>query len=84
MVGVESLAGNHPLAVHEDVVGDVIDVRMAGDVLLLPIVNLQLAEHLRGAFELVRFEVLFAHDQHVMLGKGAIENGAGFGVDRLR
>jgi hypothetical protein len=56
---------------------------MARDVLLLPIVNLQLAEHLRGGLELLRIEVLLAHDQHVMLGKGAIEHGADFGVYRL-
>ena len=54
MIGVERLARNHALAVHEDVVGDVIDVGMAGDVLLFLVVDLQLAEHLRGGLELDR------------------------------
>ncbi len=58
MIGVERFARNHALAVHEDVVGDIIDVGMAGNVLLFPVVNLQLAEHLRGGFELARIEVL--------------------------
>ena len=53
MVGVEGLARNHALAVHDDIVGDVIHVGMAGDVLLLPVVNLQLAEHLCGALNSV-------------------------------
>ena len=78
VVGVKGLARNHALAVHDDVVGDVIDVGMAGDVLLLLVVDLQLAEHLRRSLELLRVEVLVAHDQDVMLGEGVIERGAGF------
>ena len=60
------------------VVGDVIDVGVAGDVLLFLVVKLQLTEQLRRSLELLRVEVLVAHDQDVMLGEGAIERGAGF------
>ena len=35
MVGMEGLAGDDALAVEELVVGDVVDVRVAGDVVLL-------------------------------------------------
>ena len=49
VVGVEGLARNDALAVHDLVVGDVVDVRVAGDVVFLLVVLLQLAEHLRRA-----------------------------------
>ena len=54
MIGVEGLARDDALAVHDLVVGDGVDVGVAGDVVLLLVVRLQLAEHLSGGFELVR------------------------------
>ena len=83
VVGVECLARDDAPAVHELVVGDVRHVGMAGNVVLLLVVRLQLAEQLHGVLEVFRREMLVAHDQHVMLGEGAIERGAGFGIDRL-
>ena len=54
MIGVEGLTRDDALAVHDLVVGDGVDVGVAGDVVLLLIVRLQLVEHLSGGFELVR------------------------------
>ncbi len=56
---------------------------MAGDVALLLVVRLHLAEELHRGLELVRREVLVAHHQHVMLGEGAAQGGAVVRVDRL-
>jgi hypothetical protein len=53
-------------------------------VVLLLVVLLQFAKHLRGGFELIWREVLVAHDQHMMLGKGATQEGASIRVDRPR
>ena len=83
MVGVERLAGNDAPAVHELVVGNVGHVGVTGNVVLFLVVRLQLAEQLHRVLELFRREMLVAHDQHMMLGKGAIELSAGFGIDRL-
>ena len=44
VVGVERLARDDALAVHDLVVGDVVHVGMAGDVALLLVVRLKLAE----------------------------------------
>ena len=49
MVGVECLTRNDPLAVHDLIVGDVVNVGMARNVLLLPVVNLQFAKQFREA-----------------------------------
>jgi hypothetical protein len=84
IVGVERLTRNNALAVHHLVIRDVEDVRMAGDVALLPLGRVKFAEDLRGNLELLRREVLVAHHQHVVLGKGTVELRAGFRVDRLR
>ena len=56
---------------------------MARDVALLFVVRKKLAEDPRRRHELIRGEVLVAHHQHVMIGEGAAESGAGVGVDRL-
>ena len=56
---------------------------MAGNVVFLLVVRLQLAEQLRRGLELVRHEMLVAHHQHVMRGEGLVQRGAGFDVDRL-
>src|ERR1700687_5929814 len=82
VVGVEGLARDGELAVHDHVVGDVIDVGVAGDVLLFLVMNLQLAEQPRRNLELVRIEMLVAHDQYMMFGAGLVPRGAGFAIDR--
>src|SRR5260370_37054047 len=84
MVGVEGLAGDDAPAVLDLVVGHVIDAGVAGHVALPLVVELNLAEDLRGGLELVRREVLLAHHQHMMFGEGAAQAGAGIGVDRRR
>ena len=43
----------------------------------------EFAKDLRGSNELRRGELLAADHQHVMLGKGAVQRSAGFGVDPL-
>src|SRR5262249_19785939 len=58
-------------------------VGVAGDVALLLVVRIKLAEQLSSDFELLWGEVLFAHHQNVTLGKGAAEGSARFNVDRL-
>ena len=73
---MECLARNDAPAVHELVVGYVRHVGVAGNVVLFLVVRLQLAEQLHRVLELFRREMLAAHDQHVMLGEGAIERGA--------
>ena len=49
VVGVEGLARDDAPAVHELVVGNVVHSGMAGDVALLLVVRLQVAEELHGA-----------------------------------
>jgi hypothetical protein len=83
VVGVERLTRDNALAVHDLIIGDVKHVGVAGDVALLLVVLVKLAEYLRSGLELLRGEVLVAHHQHVMLGEGMVESGAGFRVDRL-
>jgi len=61
MVGVERLARDDAPAVLDLVVGHVIDVGVAGDVALPLVMELNLAEELRGGLELVRRKVLLAH-----------------------
>jgi len=46
------------------------------------IVLKQFAKDLCGGNELRRRQLLAADHQHVMLGKGAVQRGAGFVVDR--
>jgi hypothetical protein len=46
---------------------------VAGDVVLLFVVLLKLAKHLRRLLELIGREMLVAHDQNVMLGEGTIK-----------
>ena len=50
---------------------------------LLFVMRQQLAEYSGGRHELLRGEVLVAHHQHMMIGEGASESGAGVRVDRL-
>jgi hypothetical protein len=84
VVGVERLARDDASPVHELVVGDIGDVRVPRDVVLLLVVRLQIAEQLHGGDELVGREMLVAHDQHVMVDERLVERGARLGVDRLR
>src|SRR5580658_6918863 len=83
VVGVERLARNDPLAVHDLVVGDVVDIRVAGDVVFLLVVLLQLAEHLGRGLELLGRKVLVADHQHVVGDEGTVERGVRVGVNRL-
>jgi hypothetical protein len=83
VVGVECLARDDALAVFDLVVGYVVHAGMARHVPLLLVVRLNLTEELGGGRELVRREVLVAHDQHVMLGEGAAQDGLVAGIDRL-
>ena len=46
------------------------------------IVLKQFAKDLGGGNELWRRQLLAADHQHVMLGKGAVQRGAGFVLDR--
>ena len=80
---MECLAGDDAPAVFDLVVGYVVHAGMARHVALLLVVRLNLTEELGGGRELVRREVLVAHDQHVMLGEGAAQDGLVAGIDRL-
>ena len=73
---MEALARDDALAIHDLVVGDVVDVRMARDMRLLLVVWLQLAEHLGGLLEAFGRQVLVANHQHVVVGKRTIQFGA--------
>jgi hypothetical protein len=84
VIGVEGLARDDAPTVHNLIVGDVIDAGIAGDVVLPLVMRLNLAKELHSGLELVRPEMLAAYHQYVMLDKGALEDGAGFGIDRLR
>src|SRR5207237_1176296 len=64
-------------------VRDIIDLRISQHVHFALVMLEQLAKDLRGGNELRRGEVLTADLQHVMLGKGAVQRGAGFRVDAL-
>ena len=80
---MERLARDDAFAVHDLVVGDVVDVGVAGDVTLFLVVRLKLAKQLCSRLELTWRELLVAHHQDVPLGKGADERGARFAIDRL-
>jgi hypothetical protein len=82
MIGLERFTRDNGLAVPDLVIGYMVHVGVAGDVMLRLVVPLELAEHLRGDLELIQREARVAHHQHVTLGKGAAEGGAGFGVER--
>ena len=83
VVGVECLAGDDAPAVLDLVVGYVVHAGMTRHVALLLVVRLNLTEELGRGRELVRREVLVAHDQHVMLDEGAAQDGTVGGIDRL-
>ena len=84
MVGVEGLARDHPPRAEKFLVGDVVHLRKAGDVQLLLVVRLELAEHLHRLLEIRRLVFLLADHQHMVLGPGAVERRLGLGIDRLR
>jgi hypothetical protein len=46
-------------------------------------VRLKFAEELNGGFELVRREMLIAHDQNMVFGESLIQSRAGLSIDRL-
>ena len=56
---------------------------MAGHVVLLLVVLLQCAEHLRRALELLGRIILVADHQDVVIDEGAVQRGVGGVVDRL-
>src|SRR5262245_45634509 len=82
MVSMECFARDNSLAVRDLLVGNVFQVRVAGDVALLLVVRLKLAEQPRGSLELLWREMLVAHHQHVTFDKGTIESSARLIVDR--
>jgi len=51
--------------------------------MLIPIVRLELAEYLRGRFELLRREALVTDDQHVMVDESPVQGLAVLRLDRL-
>jgi hypothetical protein len=83
VVGMERLTGDDSLAIHNLLVGDVLDIRVPGDVTLFLVMGMKLAEQPRSSLELVRREVLVPHDHDVMIGKAALEGNARLDVDRL-
>ena len=83
VIGVKRLAGDHPPIPEEFLVRHVIHLRVTGDVVILLVVRLQLAPDLHGGDEIGRFVFLVAHDQDMILRKGAVQGGAGFRIDRL-
>jgi hypothetical protein len=70
MVGVERFARDDAPAVLDLVVGNVVHAGMTGNVPLLLVMGLDLAEQLRRCLELVRRKVLVAHRQNMMFGEG--------------
>ena len=78
-----SRRGDDAPTVLDLVVGYVVHAGMARHVALLLVVRLNLTEQLRRGRELVRRKMLVAHDQHVMLDKGAAQDGLVSGIDRL-
>src|SRR5271156_3520917 len=75
VVGVDRLTRNDPLAVHDLVVGYVVDIRMAGDVVFLLVVLLQFAKHLGCRLELLGREILVADYKNVVGHERAVECG---------
>src|SRR5881227_4443971 len=51
--------------------------------MLLLVVRLELAEYLRGRFELLRREALVTDDQHVMVNESPVQGLAVLRLDRL-
>src|SRR5262249_155865 len=56
---------------------------MARDMMLLLVVRLELAEYLRGRFELLWREALVTDDQHVMADESLVQGLAVLRVNRL-
>ena len=56
---------------------------MAGDMMLLLVVRLELAEELHGRLELVGREVLIPNDQHVMIDESLVQPVADLRINRL-
>src|SRR5579859_2642452 len=81
VVGVKTLAGNDALAIHDLIVGDVVDVRMAGNMGLPLVVLLELTEHLGGLLEPLRRQLLITDHQHMVVGKRVVQLGAGAWID---
>ena len=83
VVGVERLPRNNPLAVHDLIVGDVVDVRVTGNVMFLLVVLLQHPKHLGCSLELGGRVVLVTDHQDVMLDESLIDRGVRVGINRF-
>ena len=84
VVAVERLAGDQPPGAEKFLVRHIIHLRETRDMVVLLVVRLQFAPDLHRADEIGRLVFLVAHDQHMVLRKGAVQRRAGLGIDRLR